>query len=102
MSTTQDSNCPAGTYTLLGEAATMLVQLKTHGPLWLHVGASAPADSAFSGVYLGVGEDDVSLISLENLEAGDKVYGKPVGNAAQTVGVIATGVVAMPAATGPG
>jgi hypothetical protein len=85
----------SGQFTLLVEASNAVVQLKsTHGTL-IHVAQTLPDPSVDDGFYLGTHDDDSNAISINDLESGDKIYGRPTGDISVNLCVIASGVVAM-------
>ena len=96
MTQTIDTTCTAGVYTLLGEASDMLVQLKSQGPVVAWVGATAPDNALTAGVLLGKGEDDISAVGFNDMEAGDEVYLKPLGSLDAQICLVASGIVAIP------
>lgn len=90
MSFTKDYSVTGADWTLVANTEPgALIQLKSQGPVIVHVAQSAPAAGVDDGVILERGE--LEEFVLNSMEAGDAVYVKSKDDETHSVGVVASG-----------
>lgn len=70
------------------DTVRFFLQLQSGDAVLVHVGSSAPAPASFVGIVLESGE--VSELSLDQLEPGDRVYVRGIEDSATILAVTAS------------
>lgn len=88
MAQTMDYEITSDDWSTVSELGSAFIQLKTNGPVILHVGSAAPDEAPFPGIVLE--GNKLNAFALDGLEPTDLVSLRAMDNDVERVCILST------------